>query len=135
MRGFVRGRWATLGPDQFGIIDLANHGSGGDTRVVGIYIDPLIPLGLVQKGSPFDSQTRFQNDLKNGNIGPILGAGDFNFDSLQEVYFGLQDKTAVLHAYMHRDGNIQYANYQTGAQAADYLQGHGFGHDVWGTWF
>jgi hypothetical protein len=52
--------WARLlGPDEFGVIDLANHSSGGDTRVVGIYTDPLIRTGEVQVGSPFDSETRF----------------------------------------------------------------------------
>jgi hypothetical protein len=128
------GRWATLGPDEFGIIDLANHSWGGDTRVVGTYIDPLIPLGVVKQGTEFDSQIRFQKDLEHGNISSILGAGDFNGDGLQEVYFGLDDKTAVLHAHMHADGNIQYANYQVSSQAIDYLQGHGFGSETWGTW-
>jgi Bacterial Ig-like domain len=129
------GRWATLGPDEFGVIDLANHSWGGDTRVVGIYTDPLIKTGEVQAGSPFDSEARFQNDLRSGNINAILGAGDYNGDGLQEVYFSLTDKTAVLHAYMHADGNLQYANYQTSSQAIDYLQSHGYGHETWGTWF
>jgi len=129
------GRWATLGPDQSGIIDLDNHGAGGDTRVVGIYIDPAVDRGEVQKGSPFDSQTRFQNDLFSGNIKKVLGAGDYNSDGLQEVYFGLGDQSVVLHAYMHADGNIQYANYQTSTQAIDYLKANGFSSDTWSTWF
>jgi probable HAF family extracellular repeat protein len=128
------GRWATLGPDSNDIVDLANHGAGGDTRVVGIYIDPLIQLGVVQAGSPFDSQQRFQGDLYAGNIEQVFGFGDFNHDGLQEIYFGLKDHTAVLHAYMHTDGNIQYANYQNFAQAQDYLVSNGIGSDVWGAW-
>jgi hypothetical protein len=128
------GRWATLGPDQAGVIDLANNSWGGDTRVVGIYIDPLVAQGIVVKGSPHDSQQRFQNDLKIDNIATILGFDDYDGDGLQEVYFGLTDHTAFLHALMHADGNIQYANYQNAAQMQEFLMSHGFGSEVWGTW-
>ena len=37
---------------------------GGTTRVVGIYIDPLVTEGIVKQFGPHDSQRRFQNDLK-----------------------------------------------------------------------
>ncbi len=102
--------------------------------MVGIYIDPLVHQGVAQAGSDFDSQTRFEHDLFNGTIGSVLGYGDFNHDGLEEVYFGLRDHTAVLHAYMHADGNIQYANYQSFQQAQDYLLSHGVASDVWGSW-
>ena len=128
------GRWATLGPDTMGFIDLANNSWGGDTRVVGTYIDPLITQGLVVKGSVFDSQVRFANDLKIDNIRSILGTGDYNGDGLQEVYFGLTDHTAFLHSFMHADGNIQYANYQSTDQMRSYLQSQGYGSEVWGSW-
>ncbi len=124
------GRWATLGPNVNNVIDLADHGQGGETRVVGVYIDPLVTSGIVQKGSAIDSQQRFANDLRSGNIDKIFGAADYDGNGLQEVYFGLKDHTAVLHAYMHSDGNIQYANYQSGGQMNDYLSAHGY-HTDW----
>jgi hypothetical protein len=128
------GRWATLGPDKSGTIDLALHSWNGDTRVVGIYIDPLVASGEVEKGSPHDSQQRFQNDLKIENIATILGTGDYDGDGLQEMYFGLTDHTAFLHSYMHADGNIRYANYQNQQQMQEYMLSFGFGPEVWGLW-
>lgn len=128
------GRWATIGPDNTGTIDFINNSWSGDTRVVGTYIDPLIALGLVVKGSDVDSQRRFGNDLQIDNIGNILGAGDYNGDGLQEIYFSLTDHTAFLHAFMHADGNIQYANYQNAGQMRDYLLANGYNSDVWGSW-
>lgn len=126
------GRWATLGPDSKDLIQFSNHGEGGDTRVVGVYIDPLVDNGTVVKGSDFDSQQRFQNDLKIGNLESVLGGDDFDQDGLQELYFGLVDGTAYLHAYMHADGNIQYANYQSEDQMVDFLTANGFSD--WMTW-
>ena len=128
------GRWATVGPDKTGMIDLVNNSWNGDTRVVGIYIDPLVASGEVVKGSPHDSQQRFQNDLKIENIATILGTGDYDDDSLQEMYFGLTDHTAFLHAYMHADGNIHYANYQNQQQMQEYMLSHGYGPEVWALW-
>lgn len=128
------GRWATLGPDSSGIIDLVNHSWGGDTRVVGIYIDPLVQSGEVVKGSAFDSQARFTNDLMIDNIAGVLDAQDYDGDGFQEVYFSLTDKTAVLRAVMHADGNIQYANYQSASQLAAYLTSHGYTTDYFADW-
>ena len=109
------GRWATVGPAYDGLIYFNDHSWGGDTRVVGIYIDPLVESGDVEQGGPFDSQQRFQNDLNIENINAVLHADDYDGDGLQEIYFGLTDETAYLHAYMHADGNIRYANYQSEA--------------------
>lgn len=128
------GRWATLEPDANNVIDLDDHSWGGTTRVVGIYIDPLVSSGTVVKGSAFDSQARFQNDLRIDNIGGVLGAGDYNRDGLQEIYFALTDKTAVLHAFMHLDGNIQYANYQNASQLASYLSSNGYSSAYYKDW-
>ena len=128
------GRWATLGRTAT-TSSIWLIVARAAIRVVGTYIDPLIPLGVVQTGSPFDSQQRFQHDLDAGNINQVLGFGDFDHDGLQEIYFGLEDHTAVLHAKMHADGNIQYANYQSFAQAKDFLVSNGYNSDVWGTWF
>jgi methionine-rich copper-binding protein CopC len=128
------GRWATVGTAEDGLVYFSNHSWGGDTRVVGIYIDPLVESGDVEQGGPFDSQQRFQNDLFIENINDVLGAGDYDGDGLQEIYFGLTDETAYLHAYMHADGNIQYANYQNETQMIDYLSGFGYGVETWGDW-
>ncbi|NDW54604.1 CAP domain-containing protein [Aliiroseovarius sp. PrR006] len=123
------GRWATVGPDAQGAIDFNNHGSGGDTRVVGVYIDPLVEAGTVARFSDHDSQHRFQNDLNIDNL-RVVDAFDFDGDGFQEIYFRTVDGTAYLRALMHADGNIQYANYQSAQQVEDYLTGLGYGQDV-----
>lgn len=94
------------------MIDLANHSWNGGTRVVGIYVDPLIASGIVQKGSPSDSEARLQNDLKIDNIAAVPDAGNYNQDELQEIYFSSADKTAALYAIIHIDENVEYANYK-----------------------
>jgi hypothetical protein len=129
------GRFAEVGIAPDGMIYFDDHGWAGETRVVGIYIDPLVQSGEVVAGGPFDSQRRFQNDLSIENINRVLGAGDYDRDGLQEVYFALTDKTAYLHAYMHADGNIRYANYQSQSQVIDYLTDHGFAASTWDGWF
>lgn len=127
------GRWATLGPDRNGVIDFGNHGEGGDTRVVGVYLDPLVEEGIVTRGSDFDSAQRFRNDLENLNL-ELLGAGDYDNDGLQQVYFRTVDGTAYLHALMHADGNIRYANYQSESQLIDYLSSVGHDSTTYGDW-
>lgn len=129
------GRWATLGITADGKIDFSANGEGGDTRVVGIYVDPLVADGTNVLGGPFDSQTRFANDIQTGNLGSILGAGDYDGDGFQEVYFGLKDGSAVLHAYMHADGNIRYANYQSEADLQAFMQANGIAASVYDDWF
>ena len=62
------GRWASVGVNSYDRIDFSNHSWGGDTRVVGIYEDPLVKSGEVEKNSPIDSQRRFQNDLEIDNL-------------------------------------------------------------------
>ena len=127
------GRWATVGVNENGLIDFLNNGQGGDTRVVGIYIDPQVEAGIVEAGSPFDSQIRFQNDLNDDNL-ELLAADDYDGDGLQEAYFRLGDGTAVLHAYMEADGNIQYANYQSASDLQQYMNDNGINESVWGEW-
>ena len=129
------GRFATVATAPDGQVYFADHGWAGETRVAGIYIDPLVANGTVIAGSDFDSQRRFQNDLQIGNISTVLGAADYDRDGLQEVYFALTDGTAYLHAYMHADGNIQYANYQSQQQVIDFLTANGFGPSTWAGWF
>lgn len=120
------GRWATLGPDSNDLINFSNHGAGGDTRVVGIYIDPLVEAGVIAGGNDHDSQQRFANDLAISNLDTVLGAADYDGDGLQEMYLKTTDGSAYLHMYMHADGNIRYANYQSEQQMTDYLIQYGY---------
>ena len=112
-----------------GEIDFSQHGRGGTTRVVGIYIDPLVASGHVDQGGPHDSQTRFQNDLAIDNLS-AKSAGDYDSDGFQEIYWKTNDGTAYLRALMHADGNIQYANYQSEDQMRSYLINNGFGSEI-----
>ena len=129
------GRWATLQRDPLtGSPQYNDHGFGGITRVVGIYIDPLVAEGEANGGylrtgevaparfGPFDSQRRFQNDLLIDNL-IFKSSGDYDGDGFQEVYWKVADGTAYLRAIMHADGNIQYANYQSEEQMLGYLRG------------
>ena len=128
-------RFATVGTADDGLIYFNDNGWAGETRVAGIYLDPLVQAGDVEQGSPFDSQQRFQNDLAIENINRVLGADDYDGDGLQEVYFALTDGTAFLRAIMEADGNIRYANYQDERGVIDYLTANGFGEETYGNWF
>ena len=120
------GRWVTASINSStGEIDYSDHGQGGTTRVVGIYIDPLVTTGEVEAGSDHDSQRRFQNDLQIDNL-IAKTAGDFDGDGFQEFYWKTKDETAYLRALMHADGNIQYANYQSEVQMSEYLTNNGY---------
>jgi hypothetical protein len=129
------GRFATVGTAPDGLVYFADHSWAGETRVAGIYIDPLVAAGQVVAGSANDSQRRFQNDLQIENINRVLGANDYDDDGLQEVYFALTDGTAYLRAIMEFDGNIRYANYQSQQEVIDYLTANGFGPETWAGWF
>jgi hypothetical protein len=129
------GRFAEVGTAPDGKVYFADHGWAGETRVVGIYVDPLVQSGQVVAGGPNDSQRRFQNDLSIGNIKGVLGGADYDKDGGQEVYFSLTDGTAFLHAYMHADGNIQYANYQSQQQVIDFLTANGWAASTYAGWF
>ena len=124
------GRWVTASVDSTtGLTDFSDYGKEGTTRIVGIYIDPLVQSGEVIKDSDFDSQRRFQNDLEIDNL-LVKTAGDFDGDGFQEVYWKTADSTAYLRALMHDDGNIQYANYQSESQMTEYLTANGFSSTV-----
>jgi hypothetical protein len=131
----ANGRFAEVGTASDGKVYFNDYGWAGETRVVGIYIDPLVQSGEVTSGGPNDSQRRFQNDLNIENISRVLGAADYDNDGLQEVYFALTDGTAYLHAYMHADGNIQYANYQSQQQVSEYLANNGWDASTASGWF
>jgi len=119
------GRWVTASLNYLGQINFSDHGAGGTTRVVGIYIDPLVTSGEVEQFGPHDSQRRFQNDLLIDNL-LVKTSADFDDDGFQEVYWKTNDGTAYLRALMHDDGNIQYANYQSEEQMSDYLTSNGY---------
>ena len=104
--------------------DFMKYGENGNTRVLGIYIDPLVAAGEILKGSANDSQRRFSNDINIDNL-VLKSSGDFNFDGLQELYWKTVDGTSFLRLLMHKDGNIQYANYQNADQMNEYLITHG----------
>ena len=124
------GRWVTASVNsETGQIDYTDYGKDGTTRIVGIYIDPLVESGDVVKDSDHDSQRRFQNDLAIDNL-IVKKAGDFDSDNFQEVYWKTNDGTAYLRALMHVDGNIQYANYQSEAQMTNYLTNNGYESNV-----
>ena len=124
------GRWVSIKVDpEVMQIDYSDYGIGGGTRVIGIYEDPLIAIGKVIKGSEFDSQRRFQNDLYKDNL-EVKTAGDYDNDGFQEVYWKTADGTAYLRSLMHADGNIQYANYQTEEQMTNYLTSNGYESNV-----
>jgi hypothetical protein len=128
----VIGRFASVGSVN-GNVDFTKHGLNGDTRVVGIYIDPTLKDKPENIGGPFDSQRRFQNDLQKDNL-KVLAAGDYNNDGFQDLYFKLGDGTAVLRALMFKDGNIQYANYQSKTDLAAFMTANNVSSSIWGSW-
>ena len=105
-------------------VDWSDHGKGGGTRIIGIYIDPLVTSGDVVQFSDHDSQYRFQNDLGLNNL-IVKTTGDYDSDGIQEVYWKTADGTAYLRSLMHDDGNIRYANYQSEEQMKEYLTANG----------
>jgi hypothetical protein len=125
-------RFASVG-SVGGNIDFTKNGLNGDTRVVGIYIDPTLKNSPEKIGGPFDSQRRFQNDLKIDNL-KVLAAGDYNKDGFQDLYFKVSDGSAVLRAEMFKDGNIQYANYQSKADLTAFMTTNNVPNSVWGNW-
>ena len=121
----ITGRWATSSISSIGEIDYTDYGKDGTTRIVGIYIDPLVTSGDVVQFSDHDSQYRFQNDLKIDNL-LVKTSGDYDSDGVQEVYWKTADGSAYLRSLMHADGNIRYANYQSEEQMSNYLTNNGY---------
>jgi hypothetical protein len=126
------GRWASVGTVN-GVVDFTKNGLNGDTRVVGIYIDPTLISQPQNIGGPFDSQRRFQNDLRINNLS-VLAAADYDKDGFQEVYFKVNDGSSVLHGLMHKDGNIQYANYQSKSDLTSFMNANNVSSSIWGSW-
>ena len=118
-------RLASVGIEE----DFLKYGENGNTRVLGIYIDPLVAAGEILKGSENDSQRRFSNDIRIDNL-VLKSSGDFNHDGLQELYWKTVDGTSFLRLLMHADGNIRYANYQNESQMRDYLTTNGLSDTI-----
>ncbi len=126
------GRFASVGSID-GKVDFSKYGLNGDTRVVGIYIDPTLRNSPQNIGGPFDSQRRFQADLQKDNL-KLLAASDYDRDGFQDMYFKLGDGTAVLRALMFKDGNIQYANYQSKADLTTFMEKNNVSPSVYSGW-
>ena len=133
------GRWAEVTPQPGGGFNLANHGANGDARVVGNYLDPLVALGVVERGSAVDSQVRFAADLRANRL-QVLGAGDFDRDGAIDLFWKQPDGNAdpsndiYLRAILHADGNIQYANYLNNDQFRGYMASAQVPHAVYDSW-
>lgn len=126
----VSGRWASVNVTSFSKTpDYDDFGESGETRIVGIYDDPLVLSGEVEAGSPHDSQVRFQNDLYNDNL-RLGSAADVDSDGFGEVFWKTTDGSAFLRSIHHLDGNVKYANYMNAGQMTDYLSQHGHMGDI-----
>ena len=152
----VSKRWVTVKIDSVtGQVDFEAHGSGGGTRVVGIYEDPLIAEGEKYGGFLSDRVTpapanfgvsdadryvlvngeRIDRLSLNSQVRiendleidnlSVKHSGDYDSDGIHEVYWKTNDGSAYLRALMHADGNIRYANYQSEAQMKEYLTAQG----------
>src|SRR6185312_15189348 len=93
----ANGRWAEVAPQPDGSFNFANHGADGDTRVVGIYIDPLVQSGVVQANSPFDSQVRFASDVKADRLAALGSLPDPTQAGIQDLLFKLTNHAADHH--------------------------------------
>ena len=81
----VNGRWAAGKIDSVtGQIDYSDHGAGGGTRVVGIYDDPLIEVGLQNGGYLADGVTPAPAQFGatgSDRYTDLNGDGDFDDDN------------------------------------------------------
>ena len=81
----ISGRWVTAEIDTItGEIDYSDHGENGSTRVVGIYDDPLIAVGLANGGYLDDGVTPAPASFDVSDADRYLdlnGDGDFNDDN------------------------------------------------------
>jgi hypothetical protein len=128
------GRWAEVAVQPNGTINMQNNGAGGDTRIAGIYIDPLVALGLDAAGGPFDSQTRFLSDVKANRLELIGSAYDPQSGLMDLMFKQTNVSDTYLRAILWADGNIEYANYMNTAQLTTWATGAGVAPAVQNQW-
>ena len=128
------GRWAILEANPEGIPSWSDYGDEGGTRIIGIYEDPLVLEGIVESGSPHDSQERFSKDLLEDNL--VMGSSaDVDGDGFGECFWKTSDGTAFLRTVHHDDGNIKYANYMNSDQFFNYVDGWYGDQIIWSLQF
>jgi hypothetical protein len=128
------GRWAEVGLQPNGTINFQDNGDNGNTRVVGIYQDPLVAAGIVAPNSPDDSQTRFLADVQADRL-DLLGSVYDQENGGMDLMFQLTNSSDVyLRAILFPDGNIQYANYVTGAQLTSWATSQEISPTVYDAW-
>lgn len=133
------GRWAEAAVHADGSINFANNGQNGDTRVVGLYRDPLVDQGIVKAGGPEDSQVRFLADIKGDRLA-VLGSVFDQEAGTMDLMFKLTNHAAdhhddvYLRAILHDDGNIQYANYMNATQLTQWMGHAGIAPAVYSGW-
>jgi hypothetical protein len=128
------GRWAEVGVQPDGTINPLNNGDNGNTRIVGIYTDPLIAAGVVALGGPDDSQTRFLADVKANRL-DLTGSVFDQQNGGMDLIFQLNNSNDVyLRAILFPDGNIQYANYVTTPQLVQWAASQQISPTIYNGW-
>ena len=136
----VNGRWAEVATQPDGSFNFASYGANGDTRIVGIYQDPLIALGMVTAGGPDDSQARFVSDIQANRLAVLGSLPDPNQSGFDDLLFKLTNHSAdhsddvYLRAILYPDGNIQYANYMNASQFTAWIAATGTPAAVYSHW-
>jgi len=134
------GRWAEVAVQSNGSINMSNFGQNGDTRVVGIYKDPLVQSGSIQAGSALDSEARLISDVRADRLAVLGSMQDPGQAGFQDLFFKLTNHSAdhhddvYLRAVLWGDGNIQYANYMNASQFTTFMSDHGVTAAVYNNW-
>jgi hypothetical protein len=128
------GRWAEVGVQSNGTFNFQANGDNGNTRVVGIYVDPLVAAGIVAPDSPDNSQTRFLADVEANRL-DLIGSVYDQENGGMDLMFSLNNSNDVyLRAILHTDGNIQYANYMTTTQLVQWATSQEISSSIYNGW-
>ena len=122
----VSGRWVTgkINPST-GEIDFCDHGEGGGTRVVGIYDDPLISVGLANGGFLEDGVTPAPAQFgATGSDRYIDLNSDGDFDDDNEDRLALNSQVRFQNDLLNDNLTVKHAD--------DY-NGDGFQEVYWKT--
>jgi hypothetical protein len=128
------GRWAEVGVQSDGTINPQDNGDNGNTRIVGIYTDPLIAAGLVAVGSPDDSQTRFLADVQANRLDLLGSVFDQQTGGIDLMFQLTNSNDVYLRAILFPDGNIQYANYVTTTQLIQWATSQEIAPAIYNAW-